>query len=112
MANLARARALNITLRGVTLGCRFLLIFFLARFLEPAQLGLYGLLTATIGYSLYLLGFDFYTFTTREILKRERHEWGGLLKDQGALSLVLYVIFIPLLSLIFVKGLLPWSLAG
>ena len=105
-------RALNVFLRAVTLASRFLLIFFLARFLEPAQLGLYGLLTATIGYSLYLLGFDFYTFTTREILKRERNEWGGLLKDQGALSLVLYVVFIPLLSLIFVQELLPWRLAG
>lgn len=108
----SRTRVLNIALRAATLASRFLLIFFLARFLEPAQLGLYGLLTATIGYSLYLLGFDFYTFTTREILKRERSEWGGLLKDQGALSVVLYVVFIPLLSLIFIKGLLPWSLAG
>jgi O-antigen/teichoic acid export membrane protein len=107
-----RIRALNIALRAATLASRFLLIFFLARFLEPSQLGLYGLLTATIGYSLYLLGFDFYTFTTREVLKRERREWGGLLKDQGALSLVLYAVFIPLLSLIFINKLLPWSLAG
>ena len=107
-----RVRALNVAMHGVTLASRFLLIFFLARFLEPAQLGLYGLLTATVGYSLYLLGFDFYTFTTREVLKRERHEWGGLLKDQGALSLVLYAVFMPLLSLIFIQGLLPWSLAG
>ena len=107
-----RTRLLNVALQGVTLGSRFFLIFFLARFLEPAELGLYGLLTATIGYSLYFLGFDFYTFTTREILKRDRREWGGLLKDQGALSLVLYAVFIPFLSLIFIKGLLPWSLAG
>ncbi len=112
MSTSSQIRMLNIALRAATLASRFLLIFFLARFLEPAQLGLYGLLTATIGYSLYLLGFDFYTFTTREVLKRDRHEWGGLLKDQGALSLVLYAVFIPLLSLIFIKGLLPWSLAG
>lgn len=105
-------RLTNIALRGMTLASKFLLIFFLARFLEPAELGLYGLLTATIGYALYLLGFDFYAFTTREILKRERSEWGGLLKDQGALSLVLYAVFLPLLSLVFIKGLLPWSLAG
>ncbi len=102
----------NLALRAATLASRFLLIFFLARFLSPSELGLYGLLTATIGYSLYLLGFDFYTFTTREVLKRERNEWGGLLKDQGAFSLVLYAVFIPLLSLIFIKGLLPWNLAG
>ncbi len=107
-----RTRMLNVSLQAVTLASRFLLIFFLARFLEPAELGLYGLLTATIGYSLYFLGFDFYTFTTREILNRERHEWGGLLKNQGALSLVLYAIFMPLLGVIFLEGLLPWRLAG
>jgi len=88
------------------------LIFFLARYLEPGELGLYGLLAVTIGYSLYLLGFDFYTFTTREILKRKRDEWGGLIKSQGALSLALYVIVLPLLSLIFIQALLPWSVAG
>lgn len=76
-------RLINIALRGMTLGSKFLLIFFLARFLEPAELGLYGLLVATIGYALYLLGLDFYTYSTREILKRERNEWGGLLKNQA-----------------------------
>ena len=112
MSHFYTGRTFNILLRAATLASRFLLIFFLARFLDPAQLGLYGLLTATIGYSLYFLGFDFYTFTTREMVKRGRNEWGGLLKDQGALSLVLYVVFIPVLSLIFIKELLPWQLAG
>ncbi|UVO19518.1 MULTISPECIES: lipopolysaccharide biosynthesis protein [Pseudomonadaceae] len=105
-------RLLNVALRGMTLVSKFLLIFFLARFLEPAELGIYGLLVVTIGYALYLLGFDFYSYTTRELLKRERSEWGSLLKGQGALSSVLYTVFLPLLSLIFLKGLLPWSLAG
>lgn len=105
-------RLINIALRGTTLASKFLLIFFLAKFLEPKELGLYGLLTVTIGYALYLLGFDFYTFTTREILKRKRHEWGGLIKDQGALSLALYTVFLPLLSLVFITDLLPWSVAG
>ena len=105
-------RLANIALRGMTLASKFLLIFFLARFLEPAELGLYGLLVATIGYALYLLGLDFYTFTTREILKRERNVWGGLLKDQGALTLLLYAVFIPLLLLVFSTDSLPWSVAG
>lgn len=105
-------RLVNVILRGMTLVSKFLLIFFLARFLEPAELGLYGLLAATIGYSLYLLGFDFYIFTTREILKRDRDEWGGLLKNQSVLSFILYAIFLPLLTLVFVQGLLPWSVAG
>lgn len=105
------ARLSNMLLRGGTLVSKFLLIFFLAHFLEPAELGLYGLLVATIGYSLYLLGLDFYTYTTRELIKRGRDEWGGLLKDQVALTVVLYIIFIPLLSLIFASGTLPWTVA-
>lgn len=112
MFSVSSQRLVNVVLRGMTLASKFLLIFFLARFLEPQELGLYGLLTATIGYALYLLGFDFYAFTTREMLKRERSEWGGLLKDQAALSGVLYGVFLPLLCLSFLKGLLPWNLAG
>jgi O-antigen/teichoic acid export membrane protein len=102
----------NIAIRGLTLVSKFLLIFFLARFLEPAELGVYGLLVATVGYSLYLLGFDFYTYSTRELLKRKRQEWGGLLKAQGALTLILYAIFLPPLSLIFINDLLPMSVFG
>lgn len=102
----------NITIRGLTLVSKFLLIFFLARFLEPGELGVYGLLAATVSYSLYFLGFDFYTYSTRELLKRDRKEWGGLLKAQGALTLVLYLVFLPLLTLVFIGGLLPVSVIG
>ncbi|WP_271044163.1 lipopolysaccharide biosynthesis protein [Pseudomonas sp. VB3] len=97
----------NVAIRGLTLVSKFLLIFFLARFLEPAELGLYGLLAATVGYSMYLLGFDFYTYSTRELLKCKRDEWGGILKAQGALTMMLYLFFLPFLGLLFVFDLLP-----
>ncbi|NRH26807.1 hypothetical protein [Pseudomonas sp. MS19] len=103
---------ISISLRAVTLGSRFLLVFFLAHYLVPAELGLYGLLVATIGYALYLLGMDFYTFTTRELIKSSREDWGGLLKSHGALALMLYFIFLPLLVCIFWSDTLPWWLAG
>lgn len=102
----------NIGIRGATLLSKFLLIFFLARFLEPAELGIYGLLVVSIGYSLYLVGFDFYTYSTRELLKLDRECWGGVLKSQVALTLLLYVVFLPILSLVFVKGLLPIYVAA
>jgi O-antigen/teichoic acid export membrane protein len=102
----------NIAVRGLTLVSKFLLIFFLAHFLEPAELGVYGLLAATVGYSIYLLGFDFYTYSTRELLKRERQDWGALLKAQGALTLILYAMFLPLLSFVFINDLLPMSVFG
>lgn len=103
-------RLINLCLRGTTLVSKFLLIFLLARFLEPAELGLYGLVTVTISYALYFLGFDFYIYTTREILKIGPENRGRLLKSQVGLSLILYGIFLPLSLCLFAFGLLPWWL--
>ncbi|SDH58614.1 Membrane protein involved in the export of O-antigen and teichoic acid [Pseudomonas panipatensis] len=112
MNNTKLIRIFSLSLRILTMASKFLLVFLLARFLAPAELGVFGLLSATIGYALYLLGFDFYTFTTREIAKHDMSQWGGLLKCQAAISLLLYLIVLPLLTLIFIEGLLPWRFAG
>lgn len=103
-------RLINVGLRGTTLVSKFLLIFLLARFLEPSELGLYGLVTVTISYALYFLGFDFYIFTTREILKAPPEKRGQLLKSQLGLSAILYAVFLPLSLCLFALGLLPWWL--
>lgn len=105
------SRLLNLAIRAATLGCRFLFIFFLAKLLTPEELGLYGLVTATIAYVLYLVGLDFYTFTTRELVKLDRSRWGSVLKNQAALSVLLYAVVLPLVFLVFVADLLPWSVA-
>lgn len=89
------ARLLNIGLRSATLGSRFLFIFLLAKYLDPASVGYYGLFTATVGYALYFVGLDFYTYVTREILKTPNEQRGRLLKDQAALSGVLYLVLLP-----------------
>lgn len=79
--------------------------------MSPADVGLYGLLTATVAYALYFVGLDFYTFTTRELASHEKNVWGSLLKNQMVLSLGLYCIVLPLLVLVFTSNLLPWSMA-
>jgi O-antigen/teichoic acid export membrane protein len=112
MPKIPLSRLSNIALRGATLASKFLLVFFLARFLAAGELGLYGLLTATIAYSLYLVGLDFYIYTTREITKVGILESGGILKSQMAMTAMLYAVVLPLLSLIFVTQLLPWHLAA
>ena len=104
-------KLLNLSIRITTLACRFLFIFFLAKLLTPSEVGLYGLVTATVAYSLYFVGLDFYTYTTRELAGYNRERWGGLLKNQIILSLGLYCIVLPALTLVFATGMLPWELA-
>jgi len=96
------ARLLNVSLRSGTLGTRFLFIFFLAKYLNPASVGYYGLFTATVGYCIYFVGLDFYTYVTREILKTPNDQRGRLLKGQAALSGVLYLALLPV-ALVFLN---------
>lgn len=105
-----RSRLLNLSLRTMTLASRFLFVFCLARFVDSSFVGLYGLFTATVGYALYFLGLDFYTYSNREILKLEKDTWGRPLKNQLALTAVLYVVFLPLMAGLFLSGLLPLHL--
>lgn len=87
-------------LRAATLGVRFVFIFFLARYLDPASIGYYGLFTATIVYCLYIVGLDFYVYLAREIVRAPEGQRGRLLKGQVALSAMLYAPVLPITILI------------
>ena len=106
------ARLSNIALRGLTLTSKFALVFFLAKFLEPAQLGLFGLLAATIGYAIYVVGFEFYTYSTREMIGADARRRLELVKNQAAFHGVAYAVSLPLLLAVFWRGWLPWSYFG
>lgn len=94
------SRLVNIGLRGSTLGTRFIFIFFLAKYIDPASVGQYGLFTATIGYCIYFVGLDFYIYVTREIITVQGDQRGRLLKGQAALSGLLYVAVLPVAILL------------
>ena len=108
----AHLKFMNVGIRSVTLVIRFALIFMLAAFLPPAQVGLYGLIVVTVSYAIYFAGFDFYTFSTRDLLRRDRSEWARFLFSEGLLFLLLYALLLPLTLSLFVLQLLPWWTAG
>lgn len=88
-------RIVNVGVHGVNLVSRFLLIFFFAKYLDPASVGYYGLFSVAVGYSIYFVGLDFYTYVAREVLKAPSTKRGQLLKGQAALSGLLYFLFFP-----------------
>lgn len=98
------SRVANIGVHGVTLVSRFLLIFFLAKYLDPALVGYYGLFIAAVGYSLYFVGLDFYTYVAREILQVPCERRGRLLKGQAALSFILYLLFFPVVLVLLYRA--------
>lgn len=105
------AKRLTVGLRLASLGLRSALIVLLARYLSVDDVGLYGLMVVTISYAIYPLGLDFYTFSTRELVRSPRPLWPTFIRSQLALTALLYVALMPLLLTMFSVGLLPWSLA-
>lgn len=102
---------LGLALRGATLASRFLLIFALAKLMEPAEVGLFGLLTVTVGYALLVLGFDFHMHAVRNLVAADRSQWSALLRDQGVFYGLAYLVLMPVGLLLFALELLPWTLA-
>lgn len=73
---------------------------------------MYGLFAVAISYSLYMVGFDFYVYSTRELVGVPLSQMGGLLKTKGVFFLVTYAFVLPIFLLIFLSGLLPWAFLG
>lgn len=103
-------RFFSIVLRGGTLASKFVLIVFLARYLSLDELGIYALLVATVSYCLYLLGLDFYTFSSRDILSDNKLLWKEKVKDQFLFYTVLYLVAIFIAILIHITQILPDSI--
>lgn len=105
-------RLINVVLRGGTLVCKFMLIFFLARYLTPEEVGFYGLLVATIGYAFFVVGIEFYTFTSRELIGRAPSDWLPILRDQWVFFFLSYACFVPLSWVFFDAGFLSMKYYG
>lgn len=101
----------NIGLRGATLASKFALLLALAKYLEPSDVGLYGLIVVTVAYGMYPLGFQFYTYSTREVIKANVEIKGQYLKSQIAFHGWLYFLILPIFILVFYYGYLPWHVA-
>ena len=109
MAHDVTERFFNVFLRGVTLLSRFALLLFLAKFLEPRDVGSYGLLTAVIGYFVYIVGFEFYVYANREVISHNNKLQFYYLKNQLFFGLGVYLISIPVVLSVFKLSNLPFE---
>ena len=106
-----KASLLNSGMRGLSLVSKAAALLFIARVLTPAELGVYGLFVATIGYSVFVLGMEFYTFSTREFLRDGPGSVARYIRDQAVFHLALYAVLMPALWAVFFFGYLPYRYA-
>lgn len=111
MVSEQRKRIATVGFRLWALASRFLLIFFLALYLSPSDVGLYGLIAATVAYAVYFLGLDIYTFTTRSIIQAQPVSWRNKVCSHNIFLLIVLAVVSPILLGLFFLGLLPWEVA-
>lgn len=66
-----KIKILNLVLRLGTIGLRFLLTLFISKFFSISLLGEYTIINTTITLGVLLVGFDFYNYTSKKIVKEE-----------------------------------------
>jgi O-antigen/teichoic acid export membrane protein len=93
-------RVLNVVLRFSTLITRFIFIFFLAKYLDAEKLGYYGIFTATIAFAVFLVGFEYHTYVTRQLLNSPINERGWMIKGHVEISTSIYFIALPVILVI------------
>lgn len=97
----------SVFLRGAGLIGKFLLLFFMARYLREAEVGLYGLVVAAVGFSIYLLGFDFYSYSNREVAGVSGTDLTERIRYHITWLLVCYAVVLPSLYLLFIFEFIP-----
>ncbi len=96
-------KLLPVGLRGATLASKFILIVFMAKYLQLSDIGLYALIVAGISYITYFLGFDFYTYSSRELIGSDEMGKSTKLKNQFSLYFFLYSVVL-LVSFVLYKN--------
>ncbi|OOZ41824.1 hypothetical protein BOW53_02145 [Solemya pervernicosa gill symbiont] len=81
------------------MGSRFVLVFALARFLTPGDVGQYGLFMASLSFVVLIVGADFYSYSNREILARPRKEWSFVIQHFFLAILAVYIVTFPVIAL-------------
>ena len=87
---------------------KFTFILFLGKYsVDETNLGIFGMLSTSLALLIYIIGFDFYVFNTREIIASKKNIVDKI-KNQLVFHLSAYLIVIPIsLFLVFKLNFLP-----
>lgn len=108
--NPAAVGTANMVLQGVTVVSKAVLLLVLARWLSADDVGVFGLLAATLAFSMFLVGFDFHAYSSREMLSGSLAEAPRLFRDQAVFHAAFYAVALPALFLVFTFSILPYRL--
>lgn len=100
----------NISIRGLSILLRFLLVFGVGKFYALDSLGVYGLFNTSVTILIFFFGFDFYNYFHRDLLRSSKEGQLVILSNSLIFYALSYIVFIPLTYLLFLTKTLSFSL--
>ncbi len=90
-------KIVSVSLRLLTLAVKFIFVIFIAKFISTKDMANYGYIMAIIGYMIYAVGFEFYTYSNRILICAKEEELYNLIWNQQVFYLIVYIAALPLL---------------
>jgi O-antigen/teichoic acid export membrane protein len=84
-------------LRVLSIISRFVLVLILLNKLSLYEFGQFGLITVSATYLIYLFGFEFHNYTSKELLKHKIQKWGFIFINRIYFSIITFSILLFLL---------------
>ncbi|WP_192497563.1 lipopolysaccharide biosynthesis protein [Pseudoclavibacter sp. CFCC 11306] len=97
-------KILNTLIRVGTLGSKFVVLFLLSFYLDPSDVGRYGIITGTVAFLVLILGIDFYTQANRDAVSVRNNGIGSILEAQAKVYLISYGVMILIGLVLTVVG--------
>lgn len=94
-------KIINITFRAATILLKFLLSIIIIKKISVEEYGVYGVFQSTVIIMSFVLGIEFYAYSSREILKKNAHDFNFYFSNQLLFHAFSYIIILPLTYLIF-----------
>jgi len=97
----------NTAITAIGLILKLVLLLFLAKNFEVEAVGLYGLISAAIAISVYIVGLDYYRFNTRHYIGSSKLKKTKLIHDQLWVHIFSYILFVGIAYVFFTYDILP-----
>jgi len=105
-------RLLNLSMRAISMACKFALILALAKYLDPANLGAYGLMAATVSFVVLAIGGDYYLYAQRFLFENNGRDSSFVIFNHVVALVFLYVFILPFTLLLPIFGIMDWEWMG
>ncbi|HEX4355429.1 MAG TPA: polysaccharide biosynthesis C-terminal domain-containing protein, partial [Polyangiales bacterium] len=98
-------------LRLSSIAAKFALTLYLARYLSTAELGVYGLVTATTAIGMQLVGLEFHNHATREVVRGSREQRAAIVAVQLRIYALSYLVAMAVVAIAAGFGWISRSIA-